>query len=343
LNSKRAPIHRFAIRGLAFLWLQSVIAAIVIGYGSTRNSNDYLMAIQDKLQRLDQCQGPRVVLLGGSNVAFGMHSPVIRESMGMETVNLGLHASLGLAFPLECYRQHARRGDIVILSPEYHLLTSDSHRQGDAITMDQLLEQWPESRRYMTQSAEQTWKTFLDREALWTAHQWVGRAFRTLRGKDSENKIYSRSGFNQHGDLVAHYGRSDVGLMPLSDVPPSTPQSLENTIRVLNDFHASCRDRGVDVYFCYPPLLESIYQSSEPAILQLHRTLQAGITLPVLGHPRDSSLPRDCFFDGGYHLTESSGRARSKTIAARVKQRHESKQSTAVATRKLDGDRPSLD
>jgi hypothetical protein len=266
-----------------------------------------------------------------------MHSPVMRDSLQMETVNLGLHVSLGLEFPLNCYMQHAKPGDVVILCPEYHMLTDDSHRRGDPLTKDQLFEQWPEATKYMDPSDERTWKTFLDRNALWTVHQWVGRAFRNLRGKDSSNKTYARSGFNEYGDMVAHYGRSQDKLMPIRDVPPCTPQSLENTLRLLNDFHAACRARGVDVYFCYPPLLDSIYQTSEPSILELHQSLQARITLPMLGHPRDSSLARECFYDSGYHLTESSGKSRSTLIAAAVKQWRSGQPAASVAGRKPTG------
>lgn len=320
MNSKQAPIRQFIRRACAFLVLQVLVAAIVIRFGSPEHSNHYLGAIQDKIARLKQCEGRRLVVLGGSNVAFGIHSPVMQESLGLQTVNLGLHVSLGLTFPMECYLQHSHPGDIVILCPEYHLLTSDQHQQGDPTTIDQMLEQWPDARRYLEGMDKTTWKQFLDHEALWIAHQWVGRAFRNVRARDRSDKVYSRSSFNEFGDVIVHHGREADQLMPMSPVPESTPELIEQTVAVLNQFYQACREKGVTVYLSYPPFSETCYRESKDAIEQVHLALAERIEIPILNTPDAFVFDERCFFDSAYHLNQETGAARTRAIAEAVGQ-----------------------
>ena len=41
---------------------------------------------------------PKIILIGNSNLAFGIDSEKIENSVGMPVVNLGLHGSLGNEF-----------------------------------------------------------------------------------------------------------------------------------------------------------------------------------------------------------------------------------------------------
>ena len=308
-------------RAAAFGLLQLLVAAVVIRFGAPGNSHHYLGAIKDKIERLEACQGPRIVVVGGSNVAFGIHSPVMQQSFDIETVNLGLNFALGLSFQLECYLQHARSGDVVILSPEYHLLTSVEQQQGNRLTIDYMIGQVPEAKRYLVRSDQNTWKRFLDHDALWIAHQWVGRAFRSTRKEDTSGQIYSRAGFNEFGDMVAHYGRPAEIMMPVGPVPQLTAESMEQTVTILNRFHEDCRRQGVSVYFSYPPLMDSVYADSEDTIEQLHHLLLQRLEIPLLNHPREFAYPQERFYDTAYHLNQEAGEARTRFIAAATRER----------------------
>ncbi len=51
---------RFLGRMTAFLSLQMLVAAVVIWQGSPQDSSHYLSALQDKIERLEQCSGQSV-------------------------------------------------------------------------------------------------------------------------------------------------------------------------------------------------------------------------------------------------------------------------------------------
>lgn len=329
MRSESSSIMRFLSRLAAFLSLQMLVAAVVIWQGSPQDSNHYLSALQDKIERLEQRPGNRLLVVGGSNVAFGIHSQRLQESTGLETVNLGLHASLGLEFALECARRHCHAGDIVLLSPEYELLISDV-QQGDPITINQLLAQWPEAAWYIGQERGTSWKRFLDHDALWQTHEWVSRAYARITRRKKQGRIYERSSFNECGDVVAHYDRptpAAIGTGPLAKIDP---KRLEQAIEILKQFSRECADRGVAVYLSYPPMPEEKYAASIDVIRQVTRTLETELEIPVLHAPDKFVFPLDDFFDSSYHLTRAAGERRSRDIGDAV-QRHQ--HPTGIAAR----------
>ncbi len=62
---------------------------------------------------------PAIILVGGSNVAFGYDSKIICDSMNMDVVNFGLHAGFGLKYIIDDLSQYIKKGDVIIISPEY--------------------------------------------------------------------------------------------------------------------------------------------------------------------------------------------------------------------------------
>lgn len=313
MNSNHSPLTRFLFRLAAFVSLQMVVAAVVVSYGSPEDSNHYLSALQDKLQRVDDCPGDRLMVLGGSNVAFGIHSTQLQETTGMETINVGLHMSLGLHYPLECVRQHGRPGDVVVLIPEYQLLVSDV-QDGDPKVINQLLEQWPSATRYFDQTRYNSWKQFLDRDALWTSHEWLKRAYYAIRKRKNATDIYRRSSFNQYGDVIAHHGRTADSISQTGRLPEVDPGRLDQAVELLNAFAQECRDRDIDVYLSYSPLPEETFALSEDVVQRVHDELKSRLDMPILNCPEDYVFPMDHFFDTAFHLSEVGGAKRTRAV-----------------------------
>lgn len=308
-------MKRFLTRLTLFVAIQVVIAAVVFYHGMPRGSGHYMCALQDKVDRLKQCEDGRLLMIGGSNVAFGIHSQPLQEATGMETVNLGMHMMLGLDFQLECARQHGKTGDVVVLMPEYHLLASE-HQDGDPNTILQLTEQWPTATRYFEPSRYASWKAFFDRDALGRSHEWLKRGWNKIRGR-AENGIYRRSSFNAYGDVVAHHGQTCHSTMLQNEPLPNVDSArLDLAIKRLNDFAAECAQKDIAVYFSYPPIPVERFASSSHVIEQIHTQLQHRLTIPMLNEPEDFVYPIDHFFDTTYHLTDVGGAKRTESVVA---------------------------
>ena len=112
-------MKKFIIKGFALILLVALMMLGVVAFhryviGSQYKYN-YQAAIVDKIQRLESIDEPKIILVGNSNLAFGINSEIIQEKTGMPVVNLGLHASLGNKFHENIVKNHIGEGDVVVL------------------------------------------------------------------------------------------------------------------------------------------------------------------------------------------------------------------------------------
>ena len=67
-------------------------------------SNTFVGALDEKYDRLNAIDGEKLVVVGGSSVAFGVDSEMIEKYTGMPVVNFGLYAALGTKLMLDLSR-----------------------------------------------------------------------------------------------------------------------------------------------------------------------------------------------------------------------------------------------
>ena len=72
-------------------------------------------ALIDKVDRLKNIKEPKIILIGDSNLAFGIQSQRIEDELGMPVVNLGLHCVLGNAFHEQMAKLNIGGGSIVVV------------------------------------------------------------------------------------------------------------------------------------------------------------------------------------------------------------------------------------
>src|SRR5512138_1550398 len=102
-----------------------LLCAVELGFGALvyfaipTDQNKYIAAIQDKEALLLNTKSPRIIFVGGSNLAFGIDSKRVEEELGLSVINFGLHADLGMETSLNFIEKHAAPGDIIVLVPEY--------------------------------------------------------------------------------------------------------------------------------------------------------------------------------------------------------------------------------
>lgn len=76
---------------------------------------NYEASLIDKVERLQSINEPKIILIGNSNVCFGIDSEKIEEAFGMPVVDMGLHGGLGNAFLENMVKLGVSEGDIVIV------------------------------------------------------------------------------------------------------------------------------------------------------------------------------------------------------------------------------------
>ncbi len=187
--------------------------ALLAAFGPHVASNDYLASMASKHQRLHALGSPKVILVGGSNVAFGVDSEQLEEALCRPTVNMGIHASLGFRFMVDEVKEELGAGDVVIVALEYTNF-SRPERTDDILYL--LVDRYPAALRHIP---------MLDRPkiVLATLVMRLRTAWRGIRSKADEppyDPTYRAEGFNERGDMVGHLElpRPDTALTELGIV-----------------------------------------------------------------------------------------------------------------------------
>lgn len=151
MNKHNLSTSNFSGRKGAWIVISKFIAfwVVIIGFFFCaifpQYENFYNASLIDKVNRVESIDEPKIVLIGDSNVAFGVRSELIEEALDMPVVNMGLHAGLGAAFHEEMAKLNVNPGDIIIIC---HLRFNDKDIMDETaaslawITIENHLELW---------------------------------------------------------------------------------------------------------------------------------------------------------------------------------------------------------
>lgn len=299
-------MKKFVLEVACFTILQLAVAALVLSFYRV-DEDAYLAASRDKHALLAVRSSPRMIFVGGSNLAFGLKSSMIARALPYEPVNLALHVGLGLRFMLRETEHALRPGDVVVLSPEYQHFTG---RRVDVLL--QLLEQRPSSVRFVPLVYV---PTLLD-QGLNYAGGVVRGALSNMLGRpqtSGDDPPYFRQAFNDYGDVTAHWRMDRPRRLSSFAFEDFSPGRVASIVGALNRFHDRARARGARVFFWYPTIPSSTLEQHRQVIAHIEGQIARSLTIPVLNRPDAATMPREFFFDTHYHLTEA-GAVRRTTL-----------------------------
>jgi hypothetical protein len=154
---------------------------------------------------------------------------------------------------------------------------------------------------------------------------------------ENKSHVYHRDAFNRYGDLVEHYpltNRLKEGYAaPGSINAHATTETIIRTIDGLNQFGDACAQRGVRVFYSFPPIPVDLFERQGAAIQQIEAELQRRLRFPILDTPGEVVFPLDNFFDGFYHLTAEGAMKRTTRLLDRLEERGIGKTPSAAEPR----------
>lgn len=198
-------MNHFLIKTLSIILLFVAIIA-ALAWLTPVDPNNYLMAYNKKMTWLETCPQPRVIFIGGSNLAFGLDSHMIQDSLHCHVVNMGLHGGTGIRYPVEDCLKHIRPHDIVVLQFEYGNFFSGGN--GELETMPQFMMAigWKNMDKLNTRQLINV-IAGLPRLAAGNAKRLAMACWEDALHADLAHNTfhYAASGFNELGDEVSHW------------------------------------------------------------------------------------------------------------------------------------------
>ena len=113
-------MKKFLLKILLFFATMGIIFIIGISLPATPMAKNHVLFSKIKKDSLlKNVPSPRIVFVGGSNLVYGLNSQLFKDSLGLNSINTGSIATIGLSYMMDNTLPYIRTGDIVVISPEY--------------------------------------------------------------------------------------------------------------------------------------------------------------------------------------------------------------------------------
>jgi hypothetical protein len=301
------------ISKVVLLGVLLILVKLALLWSTRAYEIDYIAESIAKEARLHGSGRNRVILVGGSNLAFGVDSSALEACTGRQLVNMGLHAGLGLNYMLEEAAHGPRPGDLVVIIPEYEHFFSD-HTDGP--TLLSLVQFNPLAARYLRDLKQ--WLTLGQVIAEINNRKWLHTMYLRITHPEppGSTPFYSAHRFNEEGDFIGHMGRPS----PAPVVATKLGETFNHHAVVsIARFCSNMRAAGVDCVVVYPTIMQSYWVNNRHQIEQVDAQLTA--LRVVMTKPEQWIYPDASFYDAIYHLNWTARQTRTEqfcTVLAKV-------------------------
>ncbi|WP_198170130.1 hypothetical protein [Mucilaginibacter arboris] len=250
----------------------------------------------DKNELLKNTRKPRIIFIGGSNLAFGLDSKLIKDSLHLNPINTGIHINIGLKYMLSNTLQYIKEGDIIILAAEYQQFYGNL-ADGEGELFSLVTDIVPKSKNLLGN------RQYL--KLLLLLPEYAQSKLQPLflfykYPKDTIVGIYDRKAFNTFGDACVHWKLPGENPKPY----PAITKSFNNdALKALINFRNAVEQKKAKLYITFPGYQYSSYKVSVAAIKQVEQQLKEHRFL-LISTPEEYMMPDSLMFDTPYHLTK---------------------------------------
>lgn len=298
------------VQKAAFFWGLFMLSVLLVMClpATPRVSKSLLFANIKKDSLLEYTKSPRIIFVGGSNLSFGLDSQSIKDSLNKNPINTAVHASLSLKYMMDNSLKYIRKGDVVILVPEYMHFYKDYNC-----------------------GSEELLRTIFDvnisKLSLLSISQMINIApyvpkFVISRLKFSEyhsiaeDSVYSVNSFNKYGDVFLNLRQKKKNFEVSNEI------KLENynpkVIEKIKVFRSEIKKKGATLLISYPGFQDLSFIREIKGIKKIEAEYVKNNFI-ILGTPERYKFPSAMMFDTPYHLNEKGAFCRTKLLIEDLK------------------------
>lgn len=306
-------MKKFVFKLLTFLCCFFTTFICVFGFHyfviGNQHLGNYQASLLDKVERLQSIEEPKIVLIGNSNVSFGMDSKQIEEAIGMPVVNMGLHAGMGNAFHENMVKYGVSKGDIVILC---HTAFDDDGPIPDTSlawgTIEMHKELWTMIKLIDIPSMARAYPDYFKDSLIY----WMEGS---LDNTAVDTTSYSRSSFNEYGDIVNRFENT----YKFKSDSVRVPSISKKCVRRINKLNAYINKQGATLLIAGYPIGYGEYTPAAELYDEFENELRDAMDCDVISHYTDYFIPYDKFYDTKFHLTDEGVDIRTKQLISDIK------------------------
>lgn len=311
-------MKKTSLRIVSFLLLVSLLPALVLFTGASLPSlygESYYAELAPLTERLDRAEGKKLVLIGGSNIAFGVDVDLLEQLLrdkgfAFTVCPYGLYAAVGCSAMLSLSEDALSEGDIVILAVEPTDETMSTYFGASAFL--KCAEDAPELLPRLNAAQR--------RAVLGNYVSYVQERLAILRSGQlpAAEGVYSRAAFGENGNL--DYPRTGnimaLGFDTAEPVDLKSVQIEEAFAEQVNDYCRAAERKGAQVFLSFSPVNRSaLAEYSEEALLAFFLRCREAFDCPVISDPGRYVLDPAWFYDSNFHLNSAGAQLRTLRLA----------------------------
>ena len=294
-------LTKFILFGILFF------SIIIIGFflPNKKGFENMHYSIYDKHELLNRNTEKRIILVGGSSLAFGIYSPYISDSFNIEVINTAIHGGYGLKFMVDDIIPYIHENDIVILAPEYASYFNNGFYGNEILV--QLIDAYPKA--IQTFSLKQFYLHIGDfcKISILKLRTFSSSFFKEK--KNREVGTYERKSFNKCGDIVLHWNKPKENITHKKIKGQYNKESID----YIAAFQKNISAKKATLFISYPSLNRSSYNLNKDVINELEQSLKK-INIKTLGSPLSYSFNDSLYFDTRYHLSKEGQFLRTEIL-----------------------------
>lgn len=289
------------------VFLFGLVLFFCFGVVMPQYSNGHNASLIDKVERLESIDGPKIVLIGNSNLTFGVDSERLEKTFHMPVVNMGLHGGLGNVFHENMAKLNVCEGDIYVIC---HSSFSDDGTISDKpltwSTIENHYELWKILRFQDLYPMVKEYPVYLKK----CLELYVNRTGNSISGG-----VYSRDAFNIYGDVALERDSSKYTFEDLVNPPPIN----DITINRINELDKWMTERGAVLLVAGYPIGKGALTAPEEEFVKRQQELSECLTCSVISDYRDYMFEYSLFYNTDLHLTSQGAVLRTQQLIEDLK------------------------
>ena len=274
----------------------------------------YYAVMRDKyFHNLNRTE-PELIFVGGSNLAFGLETKQISQTLDVPAYNFGFHAGLKRDFFLNALKANVLEGDTIVLILEYTAFMEDL--MSEDIT-------W-----YTVDNCKELIKCIPSSNRFNLLRYYPIYLFKKVSDKLTDphpvpsDKAYAYDSFNEYGDNIFIRNeniRTPSEIKDRAYIEIKKDNISDESMKALTDFREYCQSRGAKVYASCPSVDKYAVKEIENNGIDFKNYFEENTGIKMISDPADYILPTDLFYDTDYHLNTKGVEVRTNMLIEDLK------------------------
>lgn len=261
----------------------------------------FLGELSPKVERLYSVDEPKIVIIGGSSVPFGVDSKLMEEVLGMPVVNFGLYATLGTKMMLDLSRGAINEGDIIVIAPETdaqtYSLYFNSEAAWQACDSDFSL-LFKISGDNATAMLGGFWKYTVQKTKYFFAKEHL-----------NPEGVYNKASFDEFGNIVYErpYNQMTLGYDTSLVIKYSSEIISDDFVEYVNDYVEYAKSKGAHVLFSFAPSNEDALdpETTLESLEEFTDFIKTNFKAELISDPNNYIYRSGYFYDSNFHMNDA--------------------------------------